>query len=195
MRILIATPLYPPDIADTALYVKELATRLSIQHEVTILAYSHIPEAIPKVRIVTVEKSAHLFARLIRFTKLLFTLIRSNEVVLAQNGPSVEIPLFLVHFFSTKKIIFEIRDIVAYQHTTTSFLYRIPFLLACFSAHTILSSFEGNRNTRSRTYICTLPRTRPEILPFSTYPEEAFRLYEDTWGTHVRELTTHFVQI
>src|SRR3989344_9051256 len=39
MKIVLATALYPPDIAPPAPYVKELATRLAANHEVTIVTY------------------------------------------------------------------------------------------------------------------------------------------------------------
>ena len=78
MRILLITPLYPPDIAGTAPYVKELAERLASAHTVTILTYGHIPELVPNVIIHTVEKSSLLPLRIIRFCIKLISIAHAS---------------------------------------------------------------------------------------------------------------------
>ena len=72
MKILIVTPLYPPDIAGHSAYVKELALRLREAHTVTILAYNHIPEKIEGVNIITIQKHLPTLVRLFLCTQFGF---------------------------------------------------------------------------------------------------------------------------
>ncbi len=110
MRILLVTPLYPPDIKEPAPYVKELANRLSVNHAVTVLAYNHLPEAITGVQIITIEKSDVLLVRLVRFFQALRDLARDADVLYMQNGPSVELPILLLSLFVRKPIYLRLGD-------------------------------------------------------------------------------------
>lgn len=96
MKIILATPLYPPDIAEPAPYVKELASRLCDKHDVTIVAYSSIPEEIPGVKIMAVSKRQPLLIRLVKYTYTLFKTSRGADIIYVQNGPSVDLSSIIV---------------------------------------------------------------------------------------------------
>lgn len=183
MRILVVTPLYPPDIAGSAPYVKALATRLSMTHKVTVLAYGHIPEMVPRVRIRSIEKRDTLIVRLWRFTYALAQEMRAADIVLVENGPSVELPFFLASLIIWRKSFFHIFDEKAAAHAATSIFHRIPFALARLRATHILG--------RAHTYI-PHPLPRPEIIPLEPYPHDALAAYERSWDTHTRALETLF---
>lgn len=201
MRILLVTPLYPPDIAGPAPYVKELATRLAGAHTVTILAYNHIPEVVPGVGIVTVEKRLPALVRMSIFAWKLITLEKNADVVYVQNGPSVEVPFALASFFSSVPSMLRLGDVVALAHTTQSSLFRTTLIAAMRRAGILL--IPENIPTEIETLIadpllsqkCVCipsPESRPEIHPFHEYPENAFLAYETSWEKHITHLVDTF---
>lgn len=108
MKILILTPLFPPDTGDPSSYVKELARRLSSDHSVTVLLYGHLPEAVPGATLHAVDKRAPLPLRLIAFTVALLNELRGADRILVNNGPSTELPFLLVSpFIRAKTILLE----------------------------------------------------------------------------------------
>lgn len=78
MKIVLATPLYPPDIAAPALYVKELAKRIATLHDVTIVAYANLPETMPEVRMIAVSKRQPLPLRLLTYFAALIRSVRQS---------------------------------------------------------------------------------------------------------------------
>ena len=80
MKILIATPLFPPETGDSAQYIQELALHLKEGHEITILTYANHIETIAGVEIKTVKKNTPLFVRLFHYTRTLTQLARSADI-------------------------------------------------------------------------------------------------------------------
>jgi glycosyltransferase involved in cell wall biosynthesis len=185
MHILIATPLYPPDIAGAAPYVKELAKRLRERHTVTVLAYGHIPEVIEGVRIVTVLKREQLLVRLFKFTRALIHEAFTADLVYAENGPSVELPLFFFRLFSRKRVFLHLGDSVALDRARHSRLFGIPLHLARFVANTTL---EGPSAISE-------PLPRPEVFPLESFPQAEMNAYEESWQRHVDALELKFKDI
>jgi hypothetical protein len=163
MRVLIATPLYPPEVADAAVYAKELAKRLSERHEVTVVAYAHLPEELPGVKVVAVEKRQSRLARLSAFRKAFAETARDAEIVIAINGASVELPLLAARF---------------------------PFVLclADRTAHARAGLLERLVRARARAVVDSTPPHRPEILPLEPKPEEALAAWEAAWRVHIAQL-------
>lgn len=178
MKVLVATPLYPPDIAAPAPYIKELATRMAQTHTVTIVAYGHIPEEIPGVRIVVVNKRAPIFARLLRFFWVLFIEARSADCIFAENGRSVELPLVFAATLTRTPYILHLGDPTAEARSVRG-----------------LSGFIDRTARRyARTVLKDLPLTRPEILPLDPRPESELQAYTASWDTHlavVNAVLTH----
>lgn len=172
MRIVIATPLYPPDIEPLALYVKELARRLSTEHEVTVLAYGDIPEEIPGVTIIAVSKSQPTVARVTAFTRRLLSLARNADIIIAENGSSVELPLAVVQLFSNVRTVLHIGDKKAADWVRAQ-----PLRKALFT-------FVRNHSQ----VIEHQPDVKPEILPFMPRPTEALAEYEASWNHHLATL-------
>jgi hypothetical protein len=193
MRILLVTPLYPPDIVETAVYMKELAMRLSKIHTITILAYGHLPEQIKNVRIIGIEKRDGLLVRITHFTQVLIREMQQADIVFCVNGPSVELPLFIAHLFRKTKVFFLLGDETALTHARTSLLHKIIFRLACVSAHKILV-YSDNKTAPQKKSLVPVPHltSRPEILPFQDFPEDAMKQYSLSWEQHITSLTKLF---
>ena len=195
MRILLTTPLYPPDIADLAPYVKELATRLSPHHTVEILTYGHIPEAIPGVRIITIEKSSILPIRIFRFTRTLWQMSKQSEYIYSQNGPSVEVPILILSLFSSKPTLMRLGDQQSLQKSLSHPLLKKLLCLTMQSVYSVITHTELPKDVanciKNQHYI-ERPLSRPEILPFTEFPTRDFALFEESWGKHVATLLSIF---
>lgn len=174
MKILIATALFPPDIAPPAPYVKELAARLSTNHDVRVLCYGTIPETVEEVPIDVIPKRHFAWFRLWLFTRTLFTLTRRHDVVLIQNAPSTELPAAFVGLFYKQKLQLQMSDQKVVSTGWRNFLHRFT----CKRITCIVDT--------------PLPKDRPEIIPFADYPSEAFAAYEKSWEQHLALLSTHF---
>lgn len=96
MKILIATPLYPPEIGGPSTYVKELAERIKNTHKVTIVAYANTGEAIKGVKLILVRKKNQLFIRLIKYFIALYKESAGVDVIYAQNAVASGFPAVIV---------------------------------------------------------------------------------------------------
>ncbi len=164
MRVLIVTPLYPPEVADAATYTKELARRLSRVHEITVIAYAHLPEEVRGISVVTIDKRQPRLARLRAFRKAFVRSVKNADVVLAINGASVELPLLLTPFPKSVRLIFCITDATA--HARAGLIERLA-------------------SARADAVVREFPPRRPEILPLEPEPTEAFATYEASWVEHI----------
>lgn len=172
MRILALSPLYPPDIAEPAPYVKELARRLSSTHQVTILTYGRLPEKVPGVEIATVDKRRPLPLRLVAYTRALWRALGKADVIYAQNGASVELPLLLVLLFRRKPLLLRWGDIAAHERAKGSFFLHL---------------FERIITRHART-LSDSPLQKSEMLPFVPRPTETLERYEKSWEKHLELL-------
>jgi hypothetical protein len=177
MKLVLATPLYPPDIAEPAPYIKELARRLAQEHEVTVVAYGHLPEAIEGVRIISVDKRHPLLFRLVAYMLVLGRTALRADIVYVENGASVELPASIVSFLVRARMIFHIGDAAAHRRAAES------------GVHGALERFA---RARADVTIMDAPAPRPEILPFVPAPVEALAAYERSWNAHLQELTGAF---
>lgn len=197
MRILLITPLYPPDIAELAPYVKELSTRLVLAHTVTILTYGHLPETIPDVTIVSIEKTSILPIRLFRFFIALRRCAQRVDVIYTQNGPSVELPILLHSFISHVPMFIRIGDRVSLKNSLRNTVLKILLTHTMHRARTVFihTSDDGaNELVKTCSHIDSIlrPDSRPEILPFVEFPKKAFVSFEKSWNAHVGELIARF---
>src|SRR5438105_15127744 len=108
MKIVLASPLYPPDIAQPAPYIKELAMRLRARHSVALVVYGELPEKVDGVKIVSVSKRLPLIIRLIKFMFALARACADADVIYAENGASIELPLALVRYFTHARVLIHI---------------------------------------------------------------------------------------
>ena len=175
MKLLIATPLFPPDMADPAPYIKELATRLTKEHRVTVLAYGSLPESVSKVTFITIPKRFSAPWRLLRCTLQLFRAAAAHDRVLLQNGASIEMPAYMVSRWYRSKLMLMMSDQkVTYSGWRASLHKRLTARCLVLSHHEL-----------------TWPPPRPEVFPFVPKPETDFLHYEQSWQEHLKHLTKH----
>jgi hypothetical protein len=178
MKVVLATPLYPPDIAPPAPYIKELATRLREWHDVHIITYGHTPEVISGVTIEAVNKRRRKVPRLISFTKALYRNSKQADVLFVENGLSVELPSLLCSFILKTPIVFHIGDVSANAKSQKRFLPRL---------------IQGLLKKRSFKTISAIPMERPEILPFGERVD--LKPYEHSWNEHVIFINQTFLHV
>jgi hypothetical protein len=175
MRILLLSPLYPPDIAPPAPYVKELLKRLG--PEASLLTYGRLPEPVEGVQITAVDKRRSLVPRLFAYTRTLMRRAKNADVLYAQNGASVELPLLLASLVRRTPVVFAISDASAHARAGKSFLLR---------------TLEKYVQARAKITIADFPPKRPIILPLEPRPEKELAEYDAAWNTHVAHLKEIF---
>lgn len=172
MRILIVSALFPPDIAPPAPYIKELAARLGQSHQVTVLTYGAIPEAVATARIFAVPKRLSAPLRLIMFSSKLWWLGWQHERILIHNAPATELPLLLAGFWFRRKSWLVVSDHKIIYTGWRHLLHRL-----------------AERCVTKTVHPATLPE-RPEVHPFKPVSPDAPERYEAAWQTHLSLLTT-----
>ena len=106
MKILLATPLYPPEIGGPATYTKEIATVLRKKHDVTVLAYTaKNPEPIEGVQLFFVDKLKILPYRLFVFFMTAYTLAKEVDVIYVQNAVAAGLPAVLAGILRKKPVV------------------------------------------------------------------------------------------
>ena len=173
MKILVVSPLFPPEIGGAAPYAKELVKRLSRIHDVSLIALATHPESIEGVRIIVLSKYTRRLMRIPRLIAMLWHEARKADVLYVLNGASTEFAAGIVSLVCRTPFILARADIHAYTHHP----HKIIGKLAVARAATILDSF---------------PPPRPEILPLEPFPQAAFDGYEQSWSAHLALLTSTF---
>ena len=173
MKILIVSPLYAPDIAPTATYTKELATRLSSKHSVTVATYGHLPEQIHGVKIEVSNKNRPLPVRLINFFLLLKKEIKDADIIYTENGASVELPLGLLSIIYKKPILLHNGDEAALLYSKHKPLFKFT--------HSLIA-------TRAKAVINYKILAKPETLPFNDTASKDKVTYKESWNKHIAEI-------
>ena len=96
VKIIIATPIYPPEIGGPATYTREIALRLKGTHEVTIVAYTDVPDTIPGVKLVAVRKAQSFPIRFVKYSIALWVASKDADLIYAQNAMAAGLPSALV---------------------------------------------------------------------------------------------------
>lgn len=165
MRIVLATPLYPPDIADPAPYTYELAKRLAESHEVTVVTYGRLPEELPGVTVRTVDKRLPSLRRAWHFYKVLSEVLPSADMLYLQSGISAELPALFV------------------RHTARVFWRKS----AEPKQQSLLRKFVEYLTKRSATIILANDAlTKPEILPLQDRPDTELTAWEKAWQSEIK---------
>lgn len=182
MKILIVTPLFPPDTAPSAVYTKELARRLSSEHQVTVLLYGHLPESIPNVTLVSVDKRRAASWRLWSFMWELQKESSLADIILVQNGPSVELPCLFTLRFRSQPVILVESDQPALQRTNAKPYYK--------NTHQLLRARVSSIYSATKPW----PNEKPLIHPLKPYPEKEMVIWEKSWKQHLQQLETLFIK-
>ncbi len=105
MHIVIATPIYPPEIGGPATYTKELVGKLAEHHTLTVVAYTHNGTEIPGSTLVGVEKHLPLPLRLIEFFFAVYKAAATADVLYVQNAVAAGLPTVLAGLLRKKPVV------------------------------------------------------------------------------------------
>jgi glycosyltransferase involved in cell wall biosynthesis len=177
MNIVIATPLYPPDIGGSAPYAKDIATYLAKKHKVTIVTYARHPEKIDGVNIISVNKRQLLLKRILSYMRVLWNVVKDADVIYTLNGASVELPATFISFIKRKSLIIYVGDKVAYKYAEKNLLLKFVKISASKQADIVIND--------------ELPE-KPEILPFNLTDNNLVVSYERAWEKHISLLNNTF---
>ncbi len=198
MKIIFATPLYPPEIEDPATYVKELAKRMRGMHEIIIAAYASTAEEIPGVTVVTVSKRSPLPARLLRYLLLLFRVAHGADVIYAQNALAAGLPAVIVGRLRGIPVVLHFAEDEAWKNATRlrltnksveaflrahghnvktrlrmflqGFVLRRANLVTAPSAHLARAAVYVYRVPQERVVMNHYAAEQPQIIPFPAHP-------------------------
>ena len=173
MNVLIVSPLFPPDASLSARYTKELGVRLSQSNQVSILHFGVLPESIKNVSFTSISKKSSLWLRAIKMTYVMYRASKDADVILLQNGPSVELPTLLISYLRKKKIICFYSDAKSKQRVTTSRWQR--------KVHVMLSK----RCSECIAISNIADYVSPMIHPLKEAPESELRAFEESWSQHL----------
>jgi len=96
VKIILATPVYPPEIGGPATYTKELAKRLRDKHKIVIVAYASTSELIEGTTLFVASKRRSLPIRLLKYFSLLYKASRGADVIYVQNAMAAGFPAVIV---------------------------------------------------------------------------------------------------
>jgi hypothetical protein len=194
MKIVLATPLYPPDTAIIAVYCKELAHRLKDHHEVSIVSYTPIPEKLDGVKTVSANRLLPLPLRLFSFMRTLWK-ARGVDIIYAQNGASVELPLALMSRVMRTPIVFHLGDAHAVQAIQNNNRLSKTFNMILNRSAAVISPPQHrpllDNNAANVTY-CAEPIPKPEVLPFQNTSDQRIEDFTTSWQEHISILETTF---
>ncbi len=122
MKIVLATPLYPPEIASPAVYVKEISLRLASRHEVTVVAYGNMIEKVPGVTLVGVSKKKRLLVRLLHYTVTLYKATNGADIIYTQNGIAASLPAMVVGYLRKIPVVLRFVEDEAWRRATRQHL-------------------------------------------------------------------------
>lgn len=105
MKIILATPIYPPDIGGPAQYAVELPQKLAPAHEVITIAYGG-EESGQQTKFVA--KTQPLAWRLWKFGQLVYQHGKTADVIYAQNAVAAGLPAVLVGKILGKPVIIKV---------------------------------------------------------------------------------------
>ncbi|MDB5194422.1 MAG: hypothetical protein JWN50_436 [Parcubacteria group bacterium] len=118
MKIVLATPIYPPEIGGPATYTKELAERLHETHKLTVVALTDSREAFPGTTLVAVSKRRPLPVRLVRFFFAVLKASSGADLIYVQNAMAAGLPVALVSMLRGTPFILKFVGDEAWERAT-----------------------------------------------------------------------------
>ncbi len=194
MKIVVATPMYPPEIAEPAPYIKEVSAHLGKEHKVAIVAYASTSEKTANATLFTVNKRRPLPFRLLKYTYVLFEASQGADIIYVQGGTASGLPAILVGKLRNIPVVLRFTEDEAWERTTkqgvtnksledflekpeVDFFISLIMRLQTFTlrrATVVITTSQyqketlANRYGFSRERIVTIynPAPKEEILPF-----------------------------
>ena len=109
MKILISTPIFPPEIGGPATYTMEVAQRLQERgHEIRIVAFTDVKPQVKNLEVIPVRVRYPILGTFLRQTKFFFTLlssIKSMDLIYLQDPVVVGVASLLVGKLVRKPLV------------------------------------------------------------------------------------------
>lgn len=118
MKLIIATPIYPPEIGGPATYTKELCERIAHKHNITVITYTNSAEAFPGTHLIPVGKGRPLPIRLVLFFIKLLRIARDYNVIYVQNAMAAGLPVALVSMLTGVPFVLKFVGDEAWERAT-----------------------------------------------------------------------------
>lgn len=118
MKIIIATPIYPPEIGGPATYTKELVKRLHKQHDLTVVALTNNQNELPGSTLLPVDKQKKLPIRLWLFFKAVYRAAKDADVMYVQNAMAAGLPTVIAGKLRGKPVILKFVGDEAWERAT-----------------------------------------------------------------------------
>lgn len=99
MKVILATPLYPPEIGGPATYIKELCERLNKAHEIVVVAYTDDAVAHPNTKLISISKKQSLVIRLFKYSFALWKESRGADIIYVQSAVASGLPTAIAAIF------------------------------------------------------------------------------------------------
>ncbi len=105
MKVILATPIYPPEIGGPATYVKELSERLHTKHDLTVIAYTDIQVPFEGTKLIPISKRRPLPVRLVKFFLAVLKEAKNCDLIYVQNAMAAGLPVALVSMITKKPFV------------------------------------------------------------------------------------------
>lgn len=177
MNAIMLTPLFPPDTNESAQYAKLVATKLQ-NPSLSVIAYGRLPETVPGVDIVSIDKSGLKLATVYRCLTALTA--AQPDTILLHNGPSTDFPALLYKIFHPAvRIVYIESDPQAVTYRTGWLTQWINTQIKNRAIHTVTLPEE------------TAQYLPAEILPFSHTDTTQERQLSAWWEQHIATLHSY----
>ncbi len=118
LRIVLATPIYLPEIGGPATYTKEVCERFAGTHDITVVAYARAGKAYGTSRLVEIPKDLPLPVRLMKFFFAVMREAKSADVIYAQNAMAAGLPAVLAGMLRRKPVVIKFVGDEAWERAT-----------------------------------------------------------------------------
>lgn len=118
MKIILATPAYPPEIGGPATYTKELYERWRHVHEITIVAYAYARDSIGTEKLIPVGKHRPLIFRLAKYFWVTWRAAKKADLIYVQNAMAAGLPVALVSIIQKVPFVLKFVGDEAWERAT-----------------------------------------------------------------------------
>lgn len=197
MKIVLATPIYPPEIGGPATYTKELCERLHQSHQITIVAYTGGSVALPGTTLVAVGKHRPLPIRLLKYFWALWRSSRQADLIYVQNAMAAGLPAMLVSRWRHLPLVLkfvgdEAWERASQQRLTTKRLEEFLRGPADSLKIKLMRWIQGVVLRRAQIVITPSAYLREEIInAYKIKPEQAVVVYNAAEKTEVVRFEPH----
>ena len=118
MKIILATPVYPPEIGGPATYTKELCAHIAGTHNITVVAYTDSSIPFPGTVLVSVSKRERLIIRILKYIRALWVASRGADLIYVQSTMAAGFPVAIVSMFLNVPFVLKFVGDEAWERAT-----------------------------------------------------------------------------